>query len=1030
MAPAEFRCDVRTPELFATMLAAPLPLGLAQRSVERRPHRDVFVDTSDDALAARGVTCRIRYGADDRRTLTLGVAEPGLPVAGARDVYDAEALPVEIDAILAGDSEPARRLRGLIDPGRLEPRFELEVDRTVRLGSRPWPLSGRFEFFYDRVMVRNGPLARGFQELKVRRVRRGAPRLEAIARALEQAHGLRPALLSKLARARELLRQMGRESAARNLDLGRAVAVIVLEDGRVALLGDGDSAELPVTPGAGELAVRHGLAGWFGTRVADVVQIGRAAASIEQPSLEVWVARRLRRGLEPPGGPHVSWVPVTELARAIRTSTVRDPATRAAFGVAARSALVPEWADERVPSDTGESGGLERADDLLDPRRSLVEFNLRVLALAEDERTPLLERLRFLAIVSANLDEFYMSAGLPTAEAQVRELLARHQAAVAACLGRLAEHGHRVRRWSELDEPQRDALRVRFRRELLPALTPRAITMSPGHPFPLIPALNLSLAVALQGEETGPLHFAYVRMPPSLPRFVSLDDSVLVPIEDVVRANLSLLYPGRTIEETALFRVTRAGDLEVDDAGAGDLLQAIEEELDQRAVNAAVRVELEQGMSARLRDMLVQELRFEGGAGGAALGDLAIHEVGGLMAPADLRQLAALPVAGEAFSPFAGRDPLPPGPSLWTLLRVCDRLVHHPYDDFSATVLRMLREAADDPDVVSIKLTLYRTGERSPVVAALLRAAAAGKEVVAFVELKASYDEARNIAWVRQLEQAGAQVVYGVVGLKNHAKVALVARREAGEIRRYAHVGTGNYNAATARFYTDLGLMTADAAIADDLGDLFNQLTGTSAAPGAALRRLLVAPEHLRTALLAKISREAEHARAGGLGRIRAKLNGLDDPEIIRGLYAASSAGVEIDLMVRGLCTLKPGVPGMSERIRVSSLVGRFLEHARIYHFANAGDDEYLIASADWRSRNLRRRVEVAAPVLDPRARDRLAQILEEELRDPSAWVLDAGGGYRRRSDVGIGDPATAQARAMAMAADSRSPEEVAWAGE
>jgi polyphosphate kinase len=507
---------------------------------------------------------------------------------------------------------------------------------------------------------------------------------------------------------------------------------------------------------------------------------------------------------------------------------------------------------------------------------------------------------------------------------------------------------------------------------------------------------------------------------------VPLQDGGLVPIEDVVRANLPLLYPGRAIEETALFRVTRRGDLELDDAGAGDLLQAIEEELDQRAVNPVVRVELEGGTSRRLRDMLVQELRFEGGAGGAALGDLVIHDVSGLMATGDLRQLAGLPVPGGVFAPYAGRDPFPGGRSVWELLRERDRLVHHPYDDFGATVLRVLDEAAGDPAVLSLKVTLYRTGENSPVIGALLRAAAAGKEVVAFVELKASYDEARNIAWVRQLEQAGAQVVYGVVGLKNHAKVALIARREDGEIRRYAHVGTGNYNAATARAYTDLGLLTADPAIADDLGDLFNQLTGTSAAPGASLRRLLVAPEHLRAELLAKIAREAAHARAGRPGRIRAKLNGLDDPEVVRALYAASSAGAEIDLVVRGLCTLKPGVPGLSERVRVSSLVGRFLEHARIYHFANDGADEYFIASADWRSRNLRRRVEVAAPVLDPIARGRLGAILDRELADPSAWMLEADGGYRRRSDVGLGDPATAQARAMAP--DSRSAEEVAWA--
>jgi polyphosphate kinase len=1021
---AEFRCDVPTLEILTALAAEPLPLGLNQRSTERRLYRDVYVDTGDNALAARGITCRVRYGADDRRTLTLGIAEPGLPVSGARDVFEADAAEVDLLAILDGGSEPARRLRGLIDPSRLEPRFELEVERAVRVAGRPWPLPGRFAFMYDRVTVRNGGLSRQFQELKVRRLRRGGPRLEAVARALEQSRGLRPVLQTKMTRARELLRQMGRESLVRNLDLGRAVAVIALEEGRVALFGEGTGLQLPVTPGAGENAVRHGLGEWFGTRVADIVQLGRAAASIEQPSLEVWVARRLRRGLDPPNGRHVEWMPVADFARAIRTSTLRDPATRAAFAVAARSALVSEWSESAAPVVTEEElPGPERPDDLLDPRRSLLEFNSRVLALAEDSRTPLLERLRYIAIVSANLDEFYMSAGRDTAEPAVAELLARQQLAIADNLARLAERGYRLRRWAALAESDRAALAARFRREFFAALTPRAITLSPGHPFPLIPALTLSLAVALQGERTGPLHFAYVRIPPSLPRFIALEGGRdLVPIEDIVLANLALLYPDRTIEEVALFRVTRHGDLELDDAGAGDLLQAIEEELDQRAVNPAVRVELEQGASPVLRDMLVQELRFEGGA---ALGELVIHEVGGIMAPGDLRQLAGLPVPDGAFPAFTGGDPLPAGRSIWESIRERDWLLHHPYDDFSATVLRLLEEAADDPAVVSVKLTLYRTGENSPVVAALLRAAGAGKEVVAFVELKASYDEARNIAWVRQLERAGAQVVYGVVGLKNHAKVALVARREDGEIRRYAHVGTGNYNAATARFYTDLGLLTADPAIADDLGDLFNQLTGSSRAPGAALRRLVVAPEHLRPGLLERIARETDHARAGRPARIRAKLNGLDDAELIRALYAASSAGVDVELIVRGLCTLKPGVPGLSERITVRGLLGRFLEHARIYHFANGGQDEYFIASADWRARNLRRRVEVAAPVVDPRCRRRLSKILERELADPSAWELGPDGSYRQRANLPVGDVATAQTQAIAM--DHRIEEEVVW---
>ena len=1024
MPPAEFRCDVPTLELLVALAAEPLPLRLRQLRMERRFYRDVYVDTDDNVLATRGITCRIRYGADDRRRLTLGIAEPGLPVPGAQEVFEAEAQEVDLPSILRGESEPARRLRGIIDPGRLEPRFELEVERTVRTAGRAWPLPGRFDFLYDRVTVRNGALSREFREIKVRRLRAGGPRLEAVARALEQARGLRPVLQTKVGRARELLRQMGRESVVRHLDLGRAVAVIALENGRVALLADGPEPRLPVTPGAGEHAVRHGLAEWFGTRVADVVLVGRAAASIEQPSLEVWVARRLRRGLAPREGGRMEWMPVADFARAVRTSALHDAGTRAAFGLAARSALVPEWTETAEPTAGHEApDATEVTGDLLDPRRSLLEFNARVLAVAEDERTPLLERLRYIAIVSANLDEYYMSGGRPAAESRARELLARQHAAAETCLAHLAERGYRVRHWDALHEAERETLRARFRREFFAALTPRAITMSPGHPFPLIPALTLSVAVALQGGETGPLHFAYVRIPPSLPRFVPLGESHdLVPIEDVVVANLGLLYPDRTIEEVALFRVTRLGDLELDDAEAGDLLQAIEEELDQREVNPAVRVELRAGTSPVLRAMLVQELRFEGGA---VVGDLVIHELAGLMAPGDLRHLAALPVADAGFAPFTGRDPFPAGAGIWALVRERDRLVHHPYDDFAATVLRLLEEAADDPAVVSIKLTLYRTGERSPVVAALLRAAAAGKEVVAFVELKASYDEARNIAWVRQLEGAGAQVIYGVVGYKNHAKVALIARREDGEIRRYAHLGTGNYNATTARFYTDLGLLTADQAIADDLADLFNQLTGSSRAPGASLRRLLVAPEHLAPGLLERIAREAAHARAGRGGRIRAKLNGLDDPELIRALYAASGAGVEIDLIVRGLCTLKPGVPGLSERIRVRGTIGRFLEHARIYHFANAGADEYFIASADWRTRNLHRRVEVAAPVIDPECRRRLATILSHELADPSAWVLGPDGSYHQPVGLAVGDAATAQAIAM----NQRTEEEVVWAG-
>ncbi len=533
--------------------------------------------------------------------------------------------------------------------------------------------------------------------------------------------------------------------------------------------------------------------------------------------------------------------------------------------------------------------------------------------------------------------------------------------------------------------------------------------------------------MTLQAEATGPIHFAYLKLPASLPRFVELPGGGdLVPVEEIVRANLGLLYPDRTVEEAALFRVTRKGDLELDDAEAGDLLQAIEEELDQRALNPVVRLEIEAGASRQLREMLVQELRFEGGHGARrSAGSSCTISRDSWRRPISAGSRACRsPADCSRRSRLATRSAR--RARIWERLRAADLLVHHPYDDFAATVLRLLQEAADDPDVLAIRMTLYRAGDRSPVVDALVRAARQGKEVAVFVELKASWDEARNIDWVRQLERAGAQVVYGLVGLKNHAKTALVVRREDGAIRRYVHIGTGNYNPGTARLYTDLGLLSADPVLGEDLNDFFNQLTGTSRGPRAALRRLLVAPEHLLPALLERIAREAALAAAGGSGRIRAKLNGLDDPEIIQALYDASRAGVEIDLVIRGLCTLRPGVPGMSERIRVRSLVGRFLEHARIYHFGRGGDDEYLIGSADWRSRNLRRRVEVVLPVLDDACRRRLDRILTRELADPSAWELTPDGRYRQLQHLPVGDPATAQAEALFAAAAEE--EEATWA--
>jgi polyphosphate kinase len=410
-----------------------------------------------------------------------------------------------------------------------------------------------------------------------------------------------------------------------------------------------------------------------------------------------------------------------------------------------------------------------------------------------------------------------------------------------------------------------------------------------------------------------------------------------------------------------------------------------------------VRVEIEPGMPETVRDTILRELRFERRGATAALGPEDIYEMVPPLDLALLKDVAARLPPDQSYPPFHPRRPLGPEP----LFRQIDRgdlLVHHPYDDYTATVARFLEEAADDPEVVALKQTLYRIGDRFPIVESLIKAAERGKDVAVFVELKARFDEARNVGWVRRLEEAGAQVIYGLVGHKIHAKVAMVVRRDANGLRRYAHVSTGNYNAATARYYTDLGLFTADAEITSDLTDLFNQLTGSARAPGGSYRRLLIAPATLLTGFLERIEREIGHAAAGGRGLIRAQLNGVEDPEIVAALYRASAAGVRIELVVRTLCVLRPGVPGVSEGIVVRSILGRFLEHERIYHFGNGGRDEYLIGSADWRPRNLRRRVEVVTPVRDPALAARLDTLLTALLSEASAWTLRADGTWTRES--------------------------------
>lgn len=1058
------RLDVPTRELLEELAASPRLERLRVTPGERSFFREVYFDTPDGSLQQRGVTCRIRFTMDDRREPSVSV-RPAASSSGGW--FEAVVPEADAAAILAGASEPARRLRAFVDPARLQPVADLEVERRVCLVRSRWLRRPQVELIFDAINVSFQGLAGTFQEILLRPLRAGHLRLRALASMLERRYGLVPVAVDRLQRAQEVLRALESEALVREVQAGREIAVIALEQDHIALRCEAGTLRLPVESGSGEEACRHLMRRCLGSAEGQVRLLGTVAAAGTRPVLEVWLARKLHRGLRCADGADLEWLPLPEVVARVGSPALRDSRTLAALTVAARTDFLPDWpaalraappARSRPragPPDYRALAGLRAPvlpgptlnpdqpapEHFINGRLSTVEFNARVLGLAEDADTPLLEQLRFLSIVSANLDEFFMirvgelkaqiaggvmrpsEDGLTPAEQldalaiRIRALLARqYQRLHHHVLPALQEHGVRIRRWSDLDPERRHALREFFQEQVSPLLTPHALTQAPGHPFPRIPSLVLSLAVMVRDSETGLTHLTHLQVPATLPRFVPLAGGhEFVPLEDVVSANLPRVYPGWAVEGAYLFRVTRAGELHVDELGTANLLQAIEEEVRRRPSAPAVRIEVEQAMPVPVRNLLLRELRFENGNQVSTLGAGDVYQVDGLLDLRALAQVADLPLAQLRYPPFPARTPLEPNRSIFAILSERDVLVHHPYDGFDVTVERFFQEAADDPEVQTIKLTLYRTGGRSAIVDALLRAAAAGKEVTVFVELKARFDEERNIEWVRKLHAGGIHGVHGFVELKNHAKIALVTRREDGTIRRYVHIGTGNYNGSTARLYTDLGLLSSDAALGADLNDLFNELTGSIEPPRARYRRVLVAPTNMRQRFLELIDREAEHARTGRPARIRAKLNGLADREIIAALYRASQAGVAIDLIIRGICCLRPGVPGLSERIRVVSVLGRFLEHARIYAFENGGEREYYIGSADWRPRNLRRRIEVVAPILAASCQERLERILDAELANPGAWELEPDGSYRRRSPGLPVEPGRVPARRRAL---------------
>lgn len=672
-------------------------------------------------------------------------------------------------------------------------------------------------------------------------------------------------------------------------------------------------------------------------------------------------------------------------------------------------------------------------EHLLNREVSWLHFNRRVLSLAEDETLPLLERFKFLSIVGSNMDEFFMKRigglkrwvrlGTETLSPDglspkqqltmcrpiIREIVARQEACYQQqLLPLLSEEGIQILAWEDLDEGDQAWCRQYFIESVYPVLTPLAVDAS--HPFPFISNLSLSLGIQLTGLHDMPKRFVRIKVPKNRPRWVTLPDSArMLPLEQMIAACLDYMMPGEAFASIHMFRVTRSivvdtGDYQDDlyqdmEERPGQLRREVADQLRERRFAPAVRLEVDAAMPEELRHWLMRQLDLGPDdlyERHSPIGLCDLISMGNIDRP-DLKYRSFRPRTHPRLSVLRKAPSEEPGTNIFAIIRDNDLLVHHPFHDFDMSVLHFVRAAAEDPKVLAIKQTLYRTTSDSPIVHALVRAAEQGKQVAVLVELQARFDEHRNLQWAQVLESAGAHVSYGVEDLKTHAKLVLVVREEGQGLKRYVHIGTGNYHSETARMYTDIGLFTADRVLCDDVSHLFNTLTGYSRFDQ--YRKLLVAPKTMRRRFLELIHREIDFARAGRPARIRAKMNQLEDPKIIGRLYEASQAGVDIDIIVRGFCTLRPGVPGLSERIRVLSVLGRFLEHHRIFIFHNDGNPEYFIGSADWMTRNLRRRVEAVAQVENEGCKRELERIMCTYWEtDCNAWEMASDGSYQRRA--------------------------------
>ncbi|MEQ9400369.1 MAG: polyphosphate kinase 1 [Longimicrobiales bacterium] len=1011
--------------------------------------RETWYDAGGRELAAAGLALRVRIHATGRRVVEL-VERDGVNLGGVVEerVFVLGEDGCGLYEALRGESPGAVRVCALVPPEALRPVVAVDVDREIQ-DLRPGFMGpATHRAFFDRLEVHLPAGARRFHQITIEETEPGRLRLEDLPARL----GDLPVVSRR--DARDLATDdpaAGSEPSLRGRHPG-GLAVVAVSRGAVALHRTPEGYGLPSSTRAGEQAAAALASDLFAAPAGappDVDLVGFATRT-GGVDLEVWLAEGVAVGARPT----LTWVPLRELLERVGAPGLRSPALVESLLLLARSRLGVQLLQEAgdphasavvlrpVERDPSLAPG-EDPEDFLDGDLSILDFNLRVLEMAEDSSLPIMERVRFLSIFARNLDEFFVvrvgrlkthaergaaadDAALPppllldAIAVRVRAVVGRQYACYRTLCAALADRGLRVRRWSQLDDAQRSALKESFHRELFPLLTPRAMTGSSGQPFPRVESLSLSLAALVLSPGATRPHVAHVPVPASSPRWIRVPDSGdVIAVEDVVAANVNALFPAAGAVEAYPFRVSRLGDVTVDSDLSESLLEAVADEVEDRRYKPVIRLEVGRSMPREVRAHLLRELRAEAASEGALLQRGDIYEVDG---PVDLGacdELARFELEGGSFPPFVPRVHPVGVPTVFDAVAKEDLLLHHPYDSFDASVGRFLQEAAHDPGVVSIRMTLYRVGRDSPVVGALLDALAAGKDVSVFVELQARFDEERNIEWTHRLRDAGGHVVYGVPGYKAHAKVALVVRREAdGRLVRYSHVATGNYNAATARFYTDVGLVTSDPELGAELNDFFNELTGSVGAPMTPQALLWVAPHGMADSLLDRIEGEIGHARAGRSCGIRAKMNGLSDRAVNAALYRASQEGVPVDLAVRALCTLRPGVEGLSEGIRVRSILGRFLEHARIYRFENGGQPALYIGSADWRKRNLRRRVEVAAPVRDPGAVARLESLLDAEFEDGTAWVLGPDGRYRRSQ--GGGPPA--QAHFMAMAADPGTP--------